>query len=326
MSLRGSKAAYAAAKSALPVDAMRLRLILPFLFALGAAAPAFAAHTSVRLSAAAPRTAVISAFGPELTALEAATTDKHRVVFGGATFVTGMLEGKPVVLLLSGMSLVNASMSTERVLDRFHVARIVFSGIAGGVDPGLDVGDVVVADQWGQYLESVMAREVAPGKYDLPKESDFFAPYGAMHPRGVVVDGSSRDSETRKFWFAADPAMLAVARRVAADVQLKRCIADRCLVKTPKVVVGGAGVSGQAFVDNAAFRTWAFETFHARVLDMETAAVAQVAYVHGVPFIAFRSLSDLAGGDPGQNQAGVFFQLASDNSATTVRAFLKALP
>ena len=40
------------------------------------------------------------------------------------------------------------------------------------------------------------------------------------------------------------------------------------------------------------------------------------------PFIAFRSLSDLAGGDPGANQAPVFFQLASDNSAAVVQRFL----
>jgi adenosylhomocysteine nucleosidase len=73
-------------------------------------------------------------------------------------------------------------------------------------------------------------------------------------------------------------------------------------------------------------RSWAFSTFQARVLDMETAAVGQVAYANGVPFVGFRSLSDLAGGDPGRNQAGVFFQLASDNSAAVVRAFVRALP
>ena len=42
---------------------------------------------------------------------------------------------------------------------------------------------------------------------------------------------------------------------------------------------------------------YVFETFKAQVLDMESAAVATVAYANGVPFIAFRSLSDLAGGN-----------------------------
>ena len=58
-------------------------------------------------------------------------------------------KGKQVVLFLSGMSMVNAAMTTQAALDRFKVTRVVFSGIAGGVDPALDVGDVVVADQWG---------------------------------------------------------------------------------------------------------------------------------------------------------------------------------
>ena len=44
--------------------------------------------------------------------------------------------------------------------------------------------------------------------------------------------------------------------------------------------------------DNAAFREYTFKTFEANVLDMETAAVAHVAYSNGVPYIAFRSLSD----------------------------------
>jgi adenosylhomocysteine nucleosidase len=66
--------------------------------------------------------------------------------------------------------------------------------------------------------------------------------------------------------------------------------------------------------------------FTARVVDMESAAVAHVAQVNGTPFIAFRSLSDLAGGGEGENEIGTFFRLASDNSAALVKAFVKALP
>ena len=110
-----------------------------------------------------PRTAVISAFEPEITALLAATSDKKTYAGAGAAFTTGVLEGKPVVLFLSGMSMVNAAMTTQAALDRFKVTRVVFSGIAGGVDPALDVGDVVVAERWGQYLENAMGREWRPG-------------------------------------------------------------------------------------------------------------------------------------------------------------------
>ena len=51
----------------------------------------------------------------------------------------------------------------------------------------------------------------------------------------------------------------------------------------PVVAVGGNGVSGQSFVDNAAFRDFAHTAFAARALDMESAAVAQVAYAKPRP-------------------------------------------
>jgi adenosylhomocysteine nucleosidase len=301
-----------------------MRLILILAWTLGLVAPASA---QARLDEA-PRIAVVSAFGPEMTALQAATTDRRTYQGRGVSFTTGILEGKPVVLFLSGVSMVNAAMTTQQALDRFNISRLVFSGIAGGVDPALDVGDVVVAERWGQYLENAMAREVAPGRFEPPPGEPVAGnppPYGMMFPRAVLVSPAPGLLE-RKIWFQADPAMLATARDVAGKVTLKRCTATLCLIKTPRVVVGGNGVSGQSFVDNAQFRTWAYDAFAAKVLDMESAAVAQVAYVNNTPFIAFRSLSDLAGGDPGKNQARTFFQLASDNSAAVVRAFIAALP
>jgi adenosylhomocysteine nucleosidase len=302
---------------------MLQRLVLILTLTFGLAAPGLAAETPDDI----PRTAVISAFAPEIAALTRATTGQHAYVFGGATFTTGMLEGHPVVLFLSGQSMVNAAMTTQRALDHFHVVRIVFSGIAGGVDPVLDVGDVVVPAQWSQYLESVMARETGPGQFAAPKEEPTYgAPLGMMYPKQVEVTHAP-EGLTHRAWFAADPALLAIAQGVAGKVQLKQCTgANVCLKQPPRVVVGGAGVSGQAFVDNAALREWAYRTFGARVLDMESAAVGQVAFVNDVPFIAFRSLSDLAGGDPGANQARTFFRLASDNSAAVVRAFVAALP
>jgi adenosylhomocysteine nucleosidase len=90
------------------------------------------------------------------------------------------------------------------------------------------------------------------------------------------------------------------------------------------VVVGGRGVSGPTFVDNAPYRQWVWQTFHADALDMETAAVAAVAYVNRVPFIAFRSLSDLAGGGA-KNEVAAFFGLAAANSAAVVLGYLRAL-
>ncbi len=274
-----------------------------------------------------PRIAVVSAFAPELAILrgELEEASVHRV--NGVEFTSGTLEGQGVVLFLSGISVVNAAMTVQLALDHFAIERILFSGIAGGVDPGLDIGDVVIAERWGQYLEMLFARETDAGWATMPFFEYPYANFGMMFPRSVTVLRPGAGEPETRFWFPVDEAMLAGAERAAADVALARCTAEeRCLDEPPRIVVGGAGVSGGAFVDNAAFRTWAFETFGARVLDMESAAVAHVAYANDVPFIAVRSLADLAGGGEGANRMEVFLDLAAGNAAAVVRALLRAMP
>lgn len=272
-----------------------------------------------------PRLAVMSAFEPELTLLLGKIQNPVSHHINGVGFTTGLLESQPVVLFLSGISMTNATMNTQLVLDRFNIKGIVFSGIAGGVNPSLHIGDVAVPAQWGQYLEIAMSRETSPGKFTPPPhmEAPMFPAFGMMQPRTVETRTAANPKLARKFWFEADPKMLEVARNLRS-VELNSCKAAHCLSRKPELLVGGNGVSGQAFVDNAAFREYAFKTFQANVLDMETAAVGMVAYSNGVPYIAFRSLSDLAGGGDGANEMGTFFSLAADNSARVLLAFLAA--
>jgi adenosylhomocysteine nucleosidase len=277
------------------------------------------------LASAEPRLVVMSAFEPEWLALQDGLDDAETEVVNGNRFVTGRLEGRDVVLALSGISMVNAAMTTQMLLDRYEVEGIVFSGIAGGVDPSLSIGDVVVADRWGQYLDVIMARETEDGFAIPPWMSTDFPAMGMMHVRNQTVQSARAEGPETKFWFEVDADMLATAEEVAATLDLPACADDgACLSEPPRVVVGGSGVSGAAFVDNADLREWTFDTFEARVLDMESAAVAHVAYANEVPFIAFRSLSDLAGGGEDANEMGTFLGIAAGNAAAVVRAFLRA--
>ncbi|MDE0334047.1 MAG: 5'-methylthioadenosine/S-adenosylhomocysteine nucleosidase [Defluviicoccus sp.] len=273
------------------------------------------------------RIALVSAFAPELEILKGELRDRSEHSANGVDFATGTLEGHEVVLFLSGISVVNAAMTAQLALDRFTIERIVFSGIAGGVDPSLGIGDVAVAERWGQYLEMLFAREVDGGWATMPFFEYPYGNFGMMFPRSVTVLRAGADGPETRFWFPADKTLLAAARRAASKVTLARCTADgRCLDRPPRIAVGGSGVSGGAFVDNAAFRTWVFETFGAQVLDMESAAVAHVAYANGVPFVAVRSLADLAGGGEGANRMEVFLELAAGNAAAVVRAMLREMP
>ncbi|XHR29217.1 MAG: 5'-methylthioadenosine/S-adenosylhomocysteine nucleosidase [Chthoniobacteraceae bacterium] len=308
------------------LSAMLPRLRWLMLLAFFLAAGCLQAHDPAGEYDATPRLAIISAFPPELQKLRNEAQITGERVINGRRHYVGKLAGHDVVLLLSGISMVNAAMTTQSLLDRFAVRQIIFSGIAGGVNPGLHVGDVTVPADWGQYQEQVFARKTADGWDQGPFPGEF-PNYGMIFPHHVLVTRKDSEQPEKLFWFPADPEALKTVERIAGGIRLSGHTSDeKQLSHMPRVVVGGHGVSGSTFVNNTEYRQWVWQSFQANALDMETAAVATVAYVNRVPFIAFRSLSDLAGGGEGKNDLPVFLKLAAENSATVVLAYLNALP
>jgi len=192
-------------------------MMRPALFPLSAAA------VLAGLSAAeadAPRIAVISAFPPEWEVLRSHVEGAEETVINGNRFVTGKLSGHDVVLFLSGISMVNAAMTTQLALDHFDIGRIVVSGIAGGVDPDLNIGDVTVVPQWGQYLDSVFARETPDGYVLPPWMPSDFPGYGMVFPRNVEVVSQSRPDPEPQFWFPVDAELYETALELGGILDL----------------------------------------------------------------------------------------------------------
>jgi adenosylhomocysteine nucleosidase len=244
------------------------------LLALIALTGAAQAQTAATPAPQPARTAIMSAFAAEQDALRATLIDAETVTLGGVGYHAGRLDGVDVLLFVSGESMVNAAMNTQRALDHFTVTRIVVVGIAGALDPALDVGDVVAAERWAQHQQAVYLRQDAAGAYEFPGFLDAGLPAcGMTAPQPVrLTDG------TRTLYFDAAPNLLDGLRAAAPDVQ-----------------VGGAGVSGQAYVNNADYGACLFASYGARIVDMESAAVAQVAAANGLDFIAVRAVSDRVG-------------------------------
>lgn len=279
------------------------------------------------VASAAERTAILTAFQPEYDAIRARMTDVAVRTDRGAEYLTGRLGGREVIVGQTGISMVNAAMNTQLLIDLHTPKSIIVSGIAGGVNPELKIGDVAIPAAWSQYLEAVFARKEADGSWSIPPFFRRDVPnYGMIFPKPIAVWRGEKGAVER-LWFDADPAMLAAAEKAAAEADLRRCGSDgACLEGQPAIRVGGRGVSGQAFVDNADFREYVAGTFQADALDMESAAVAMVAFANDTPFLAVRSMSDLAGGEPDGNAMGVFFGIAAENAARTVEALLRNLP
>src|SRR5258706_2149117 len=99
------------------------------------------------------RIGIVSAFDPELTAIEQAIIPKRaesKIEEVNGTRVRLVdLDGKHLYFFLSGMSMVNAALTTQMAVDHFQLDAIIFAGIAGAVDPALHPGDVVVPELIG---------------------------------------------------------------------------------------------------------------------------------------------------------------------------------
>ncbi len=335
-------------------------LIIAAALALGLA-QASAATPAARgacLTECTPRVGIVSAFGQEADILVAQTRSPHAWTINGNRFTTGVLRGVPVVIVLSGVSMINSTMVTQLMVDHFKVQRLVMSGIAGGVDPAHHVGDVIIPDRWAMPLEVFWNRDgVLPATCGKAADVSCLGlklasadgrplpPFSLATPAGAVPTGlfmrenfvmtaANAPRGEFRFDYPVDAEMLAVAR--AIKPALARCGPKAtkapgaepdpalCVKTTPQVIVGGRGVSGTAFLANPQYRAYLFEQLQAQTFEMETAALAHVAYANAIPYIAFRSLSDLAGAEELDADAVALFAsgLAETNEAAVTLAFL----
>ena len=269
--------------------------------------------------------AVMASFPEELAAIEAVMVpDKTKLAstrIKGIEFKAAEVGGRRYLFFLTGMSLVNASMNTQFVLDHFNVRAVFFTGIAGGIDPAYSPGDVVVPANWHYHSEAAYFNETAPGQYAL---AGFFRQkyknFGMIFPDDVTVIREGMPEFAQVASFPADANLLAGAKK-ATDAMPPLKIGDH----VSKVAYGGDGVSGTVFCDNAAYRQWISEVWKAECLDMESAAIAQVCWENKKPCLIVRGLSDLAGGQTGANQINEYLKAAADHSAAVLVKILQGL-
>jgi adenosylhomocysteine nucleosidase len=94
---------------------------------------------------------ILGAMPQEVALMARSMTVRRTVEAGMRTFFDGTWAGQEVVVVLSRVGKVSAAITTLLLLERFGVTRIVFTGLAGAIDPGLRIGDIVVADRLVQH-------------------------------------------------------------------------------------------------------------------------------------------------------------------------------
>ena len=198
---------------------------------------------------------IIGAMDQEVALLRAQMSDVEELSLAGCEFYSGQLAGQQVVLTRSGIGKVAAAGATTLLLDPFAPACVINTGSAGGFDPELHIGDVVISS------------EVRHHDVDVT---------GFGYEIGQVPQMPAA--------FIADERLKALARAAVAELQ------EGIQSKEGLICTGDQFMCDPERIAKA--RT-DFPTMAA--VEMEGAAIAQVCHQFGVPFVVTRSLSDIAG-------------------------------
>lgn len=215
--------------------------------------------------------AIMGAMQQELAGLKQALQGTHTIKLGSRQVTTGTWHGHSVVLALSHIGKVAAATTATALIERFDVTEIIFTGVAGGLGAGVNVGDMVVATGFLQH--DMDASPLFP-VYEVPM-------YGRAHfPTDLRLSQSLQS--------AAQDILKNPAQWMDMDVLRE------LHVQSPKVHAGLV-LSGDRFVStNADSKDLLQRQPKALAVEMEGAAVAQVCLDYGVPFGAVRTISDRA--------------------------------
>ena len=197
---------------------------------------------------------IIGAMDVEVANLKEAMKTEREVVRAGMRFCEGTIGGTEVVVVQCGIGKVNAGLCVQILCDLYDVTHLINTGVAGSLDEEINVGDVVVSIDAMYHDMDVTGLGYVPGQV----------------PQMDVLS------------FAADP-------------MLREAAVKACREAAPEIgVFEGRVVSGDQFICDRAKKNEIKKIFGGLCTEMEGAAIAQAAYVNGVPFVIVRAISDKA--------------------------------
>jgi adenosylhomocysteine nucleosidase len=207
----------------------------------------------------------------ELAAVLARMPDEQKTTVAGREFWIGHWHGHEVVAVLSRIGKVAAATTATTLIERFDVTRMVFTGVAGGLAPHVQVGDVVVARDFIQHdmdASPLFPRHQVPltGMTRFPADTPLSDALAAAAPLAMQ---DMRASLPKADWLNLDLAKAQVHQGLIAS-------GDRFVSQT---------LESQALQRDLP---------EALAVEMECAAIAQVCHDYGVPLAAVRTISDRA--------------------------------
>lgn len=226
--------------------------------------------------------AIIGAMEEEVVLLQAKLENKDVKVIKNLEVYTGLLNGKEVAVVKCGIGKVNAALCTQMLIDNFDIESVINTGVAGGLNPTLGIGDIVISKKAVQHdFNTVMLGD----------------------PVGYISRMGMKDC-----YFPADEKLIKSAMLAAEELE------------NIKYVVGTVA-SGDQFIAAKEAKDKIKKNFDADCAEMEGAAIAHACYVNNVPFVIIRAISDNAD-ESADMSFEEFTHLAAKNSTIMIEKMI----
>lgn len=197
---------------------------------------------------------IIGAMEEEVISLKRKMNVDQIKEMASMTFYKGTMDEKEVVVVRCGIGKVNAAVCTQILIDCFHATTIINTGVAGGLYPEINIGDIVVSSDTVEHDMDASA---------------------VGNPRGEIP-------RMQKTFFEADEKLVEIAKQAAQNLKGNH-----------KVFIGRIA-SGDQFISSVEVKQDIYQTFTAYCAEMEGAAIAHTCYLNQVPFVIIRAISDKA--------------------------------
>ncbi len=195
---------------------------------------------------------IMGAINLEIETLRSKMSEVEEVTYGKFLFYKGTLVNKNVVLVKAGVGKVNSSLCATLLVTLFNVEKLIFTGMAGGIDKSLKMGDIVVSKDLIQHDVDITLCGKKPGEISIYED----------------------------YIFKANDNLINLAEKAAIKEFGKE-----------KVRVGRI-LTGDQFIGSDKKIAWLKDTFNGLCIEMEGAAVAQVCQSLNIHYVIIRSISD----------------------------------
>ena len=225
---------------------------------------------------AAPVTLILGAMPSEIRLIQAQLTHRQSGRLACFPYASGRLRGRRVVTAVTGVGVTNGAMVTALFVQAFRPAEVIVSGTGSRFNPRIRTGDTVISVKTVHHAA------------------------GSLTDAGMVyrkVRGPLAGQMTHWF-YRPEPRLLKLARAAIAGYAAEPVTVDGATYQ-PRVLTGVVTASDLFGVSDAKIADLKAK-LNPDIMEMESAAIAQVCTQLGVPHIVFRAGSNRTQSNPGQ--------------------------